>query len=389
MISLTQIGFPVYIRPIFSQNFIKNKYRKSILNKFPNQKRKFNFFSNNILFKISQKTYSENFKIYLKHQTRIFLPLLRCLFIIYVLVFSLNYLEILYTSIEFQKNAIFSLLNHMTLLILLKLFFSNKNFEEEFLKKVLTSFIYLKFVWITEYCNYFSGNKNIWILFKLFNYLAIIWNLWIGKNDISVFPLSNKKENKVFWKVKTFFLAIFSLDIFLEMISRKDLSLPERNFSNFSFYLLNWIVFLKEKTFNFTSTDLWFFSTLSFSFLVFIHLSLLYLIAFSKISGNFKSSSLSMKQFLLDRFLIKNNKLKQDSTYPSTTSYLNSFNKLSSNNIEELLTSEKINLISDQKEKNNRWKIKKKGIKTPFSESAWNGELPLLKQSLWYEIKSK
>ena len=96
-----------------------------------------------------------------------------------------------------------------------------------------------------------------------------------------------------------------------------------------------------------------------------------------------------MKNFLLDKFSIKNNKLKQDISYPSTISYLNSNNKLSSNTIEELLTSEKINLISDQKEKNNRWKIKKKGIKTPFSESAWNGELPLLKQSLWYEIKSK
>lgn len=389
MISLNQIGFPVYIRPIFFQNLIKNKYRKSLLNKFPNQKRKFNFFSNFILSKISPKTFSENFKICLKHQTKIFLPLARNFFIIYVLGFSLNNLIILYISIEYQKNVIFSLINHMTLLILLKLFSSNKIFEEEFLKKVLTSFVYLNFVWIIEYCNYFSGNKNIWIFFKLFNYLAISWNLWMGKNDISVFPLSSEKENKVVWKIKTFFLAIFSLDIFLEIISRKDTSLPERNFSNFSFYLLNWFVFLREKPFRFISTDLWFFSTLSFSFLVIIHLSLLYLIAFSKISGNFRNSSLSMKQFLLSKFLIKNSKLKQDSTYPSTTSYLNSFNKLSPNTIEELLTSEKINLISDQKEKNNRWKIKKKGIKTPFPESAWNGELPLLKQSLWYEIKSK
>jgi len=389
MISLNQIGFPVYIRPFFSQNSIKNKERKLLLHKYPNQKRKFHFFSNFILFKISQKTYSENFKIYLKQQTEILLPFLRSLFIIYLLGFSLNYIEILYLSIEFHKNVIFSLLNYMVLLILLKLFSSTKNFEEDFFRKVLTSFIYLNFVWITEYCTYFSGNKNIWILFKLFNYLAIIWNLWMGKNDISVFPLSNEKENKVFWKIKTFFLAIFSLDIFLEIISKKDLSLPERNFSKFSFYLLNLFVFLREKTFKFTTTDLWFFSTLSFSFLAFIHLSLLYLIAFGKISGNFKNSSLSMKNFLLDKFSIKNNKLKQDISYPSTISYLNSNNKLSSNTIEELLTSEKINLISDQKERNNRWKIKKKGIKTPFSESAWNGELPLLKQSLWYEIKSK
>lgn len=389
MINLNQIGFPMYIRPIFSQNLIKNKYRKSFLNKYPNPKRKFHFFSNFILFKISQKTYSQNFKIYLKHQVKIFLPLLRSLFIIYMFGFSLNYLEILYTSIEFHKNIIFNLLNHMTILILLKLFSSIKNFEEKFFKKILTSFIYLNFVWITEYCTYFSGNKNIWILFKLFNYLVIIWNLWMGKNDISVFPLSNEKENKVFWKFKTFFLTTFSLDIFLEIISKRYLSLPERNFSIFPFFLLNWLVFLKEKTFKFISTDLWFFSTLSFSFLTFIHLSLLYLIAFSKITGKSGNSSLSMKNFLLNKFPIKKNNLKQDITYLSKISYLNSFNKLTSNTIEELLTSEKINLISDQKEKNNRWKIKKKGIKTPFSESVWNGELPLLKQSLWYEIKSK
>jgi hypothetical protein len=75
----------------------------------------------------------------------------------------------------------------------------------------------------------------------------------------------------------------------------------------------------------------------------------------------------------------------------STVSYLNSFktSSSSSSTIEELLASENVNLISGQKEKNTRWKIKKKGIKTPFAESAWNGELPLLKQSLWYEIKSK
>ena len=110
MISLNQIGFPVYIRPFFSQNSIKNKERKLLLHKYPNQKRKFHFFSNFILFKISQKTYSENFKIYLKQQTEILLPFLRSLFIIYLLGFSLNYIEILYLSIEFHKNVIFSLI---------------------------------------------------------------------------------------------------------------------------------------------------------------------------------------------------------------------------------------------------------------------------------------
>jgi len=51
--------------------------------------------------------------------------------------------------------------------------------------------------------------------------------------------------------------------------------------------------------------------------------------------------------------------------------------------------SEKGNLFSTKNEEVNRWKIKKKGIKTPFPETVWNNELPILKQNLWYEIKSR
>ena len=69
-------------------------------------------------------------------------------------------------------------------------------------------------------------------------------------------------------------------------------------------------------------------------------------------------------------------------------SKLNHSDNLKSNTIEELLKSEKRDFKVNQREKNSRWKIKKNAIKTPFSEALWNGELPIMKQNLWYEIKS-
>ena len=73
----------------------------------------------------------------------------------------------------------------------------------------------------------------------------------------------------------------------------------------------------------------------------------------------------------------------------SSISDLKSPEKTVIRSIEEILNSEKKNSISSPIEEARRWKIKKKGIRTPFSESVWNNELPLLKQNLWYEIKSK
>ena len=72
-----------------------------------------------------------------------------------------------------------------------------------------------------------------------------------------------------------------------------------------------------------------------------------------------------------------------------TTPILNYSDNLKSNTIEELLKSEKRDFNVNRREKNSRWKIKKNAIKTPFSEALWNGELPIMKQNLWYEIKSK
>ena len=389
MIRLNQIECSIFRYSIFSQNCIKNVDRKPIIRKYYNQERKYHFFSNLILVKLKQRSYLENWKKKSKKFTEVLKLILYSLFIFYTIGFSCNYLETLCVNIKINKDAIFGFFNLTVFLVLLRIFYSNKNFEEQFLKRILTSYIYLNLVRITEYCTLLSGNKSSWILFKIFNYLAINWNLWNRKNDISVFPISNENENKIFWKIKTFFLATLSLEIFFEMFSLKYFQFSNENFTDFFSYILNWMIFLEEKTYKFITTNLWFFSTLSASFIVFTHLSLLYFIAFGKISGDSGKISLSMKNFLFNNFPIKNNKFKGKTKREYTVSYLNSFRTISSSTIEELLASENANLITGRKEKNTRWKIKKKGIKTPFAESVWNGELPLLKQSLWYEIKSK
>ena len=391
MIRLNQIECSVLRNPIFSQNYIKNINRKSLIRKYPNQKRNYHFFSNLFLFKLKQRSYLENWKKKSKKLTEVLTFILQSLLVFYTVGFSFNYLEALSLNTKINKDMLFGFFNLTFFLVLSKLFFSRKNFEEQFLKRVLTSYVYLNLVRITEYCTLLSGHKDIWILFKIFNYFAINWNLWNGKNDTSMFPVSNENENEIFWKIKIFFLATFSIEIFLEIFSTKYFQISIEKFPDLLYSVSSWLIFLEEKTYKFVTTNLWYFSTLSASFIVFTHLSLLYFIAFGKISGDSEKFSSSMKNFLFNNFTIKNNKLKEKTKQRSTVSYLNSFktSSSSSSTIEELLASENVNLISGQKEKNTRWKIKKKGIKTPFAESAWNGELPLLKQSLWYEIKSK
>jgi hypothetical protein len=96
-----------------------------------------------------------------------------------------------------------------------------------------------------------------------------------------------------------------------------------------------------------------------------------------------------MRNFLLAKFFKSKTIIVLKDRQVSSISNLTSSNEIAPSPIEDLLFSEKNNLVSMREEKIGRWKIKKKGIKTPFSESVWNNELPLLKQNLWYEIKSK
>lgn len=96
-----------------------------------------------------------------------------------------------------------------------------------------------------------------------------------------------------------------------------------------------------------------------------------------------------MKEYLKEIFQNDTNRTTTINNPSSSISDLKSTEMTGIKDIEEMLDSEKKNLISSNTEKSSRWKIKKKGIRTPFPESVWNNELPILKQNLWYEIKSR
>lgn len=152
MIRLNQIECSVLRNPIFSQNYIKNINRKSLIRKYPNQKRNYHFFSNLFLFKLKQRSYLENWKKKSKKLTEVLTFILQSLLVFYTVGFSFNYLEALSLNTKINKDMLFGFFNLTFFLVLSKLFFSRKNFEEQFLKRVLTSYVYLNLVRITEYC---------------------------------------------------------------------------------------------------------------------------------------------------------------------------------------------------------------------------------------------
>jgi len=118
-------------------------------------------------------------------------------------------------------------------------------------------------------------------------------------------------------------------------------------------------------------------------------LLLLYFSAFVKNQKSYEKSYLTIKEYFKEILQNDTNRTTSIDNPSSSISDLKSREKVEINDIEEMLNSEKKNLISGTTEKSNRWKIKKKGIRTPFPESVWNNELPILKQNLWYEIKSR
>jgi hypothetical protein len=123
--------------------------------------------------------------------------------------------------------------------------------------------------------------------------------------------------------------------------------------------------------------------------MIITYLFFLYFFAFVKINKNSQDLLVSTKNFILE-ILFNSTKRNKIFRFPSLLiSNLNYSDNLKSNTIEELLRSEKRDFKVNRREKDSRWKIKKNAIKTPFSEALWNGELPIMKQNLWYEIKSK
>lgn len=374
---------------IFPQKSRTLKNRNILLKGYSNKRRKVHFLSDFFVFKRNEKNSNDSSRLNSENN---FGPFRFSIYIFsagYILGFIFNYSKLFLANLGFNIDKIFNLFNFLTLILLLKLFWSGKKFTKLFLNKIITSYVFLQLFQITEYCIEMSGAEGFLVLLKIINTLIINGNLWIGNNDMSVFPEDNTKENKNFWQIKIFFSSFCLLDLFKNILFKFFLKSSSNNFSNFPESLILWSIFLKEKTYVHVLTDFWFFSTLSISFMITSYLLLLYFVAFVKISTDYENLSITMKNFLLSKFLKNKTTIDLKDRQVSSISNLTSSSEITPSPIEDLLFSERKNLMSVRDEKFGRWKIKKKGIKTPFSESVWNNELPLSKQNLWYEIKSK
>lgn len=389
MINFIQIGFLMSFNPNFPQKSCNYKNRNILLKGYSNKRRKVHFLSDFIVYKSNEKNSNDISRLNFENNFKPFRYSIYILLAGYILGFMFNYSNLFLVNLLFNIDKIFNLFNFLTLILLLKLFWSGKKFTKPFLNKIITSYFFLQLFRITENCIELSGAGIFLVLFKIINNLLISGNLWIGKNDMSVFPEDNTKENKTFWQIKIFFSSLCFLDLSTKIFFKFFLKSSSTTFSIFPESLLLWSVFLKKKTYMHVLTDFWLFSTLGISVMIASYLLLLYFVAFVKITTDYENLSITMRNFLLAKFFKSKTIIDLKDRQVSSISNLTSSNEIAPSPIEDLLFSEKNNLVSMREEKIGRWKIKKKGIKTPFSESVWNNELPLLKQNLWYEIKSK
>jgi len=324
---------------------------------------------------------SESHKI-----TKVLMILFSC---IYLVGFIFNYSNIFLVNIILNIEKFYQLFEFMIFLFILSLIFSHKKFEKEFLKKILNSFIILDLVLLTEKYTLLSGAENSLVLMKFVNNLFLNGNIWIGKNNISKNSRFQNIENSLFWKFKTLFLGVSVLDLVVKFLYFKIFRFSMDQYFNLPTFCTNFFVFLNKKTSDYIMKDQWFFSTLSSTFMLIIFLLFLYVSAFLKNPKYPKNSYITMREFIWKHLKPKTFNNTPIYNPSSSISDLKSPEKTVIRSIEEILNSEKKNSISSPIEEARRWKIKKKGIRTPFSESIWNNELPILKQNLWYEIKSK
>ena len=371
----------------FSSKLINIKNRDIPSKNFPNKKRRFHYLSNPVIFYQKKEKNSFFLKVNQVMQIKGYKILIKILAIIYISSFLINFQEILLKSLIINVGDLFEVLGIFVLSFILLLFFSGKKFEKQFLNKISISFIYLNLIMITEKCILFSGSEQTWILFKVFANLIINGNAWIMINTKPSFSFSN--ENKIFWYIRTSFLSVFLIDILNRLFFMKHLKWNFDEIFNLPHFSLTSFIFLKQTTLVYSMNNFWFFSTIASSFMILTCLSFLYFIAFVKSINEDENMLVSTREFIVKKFpkeTVKHNHVEYS---PISLSNLKSLDKINPKIIEELMKSEKGEFLFNKKEKTGRWKIKKKGIKTPFSESLWNGELPLLKQNLWYEIKSR
>ena len=380
------IGQAISMNQSFSKNFIENRSRYIILSGYPNKKRRFHF-----LYKYDLLKKKTNYYLKLRQWklTKFFEFIILVIFSIYSIIFFINQIEVISISFIFIKEKIFNFTIFIILLFSLVLFFSKRKVETRFLNKITLFYIYLNSILITEKCILLSGAENTWILFKIISTCIIYKNLWEGKNNILKFSFSSEKENKILWQIKTSFLVVFSLDFINKILITKYFKFFLDEISNFPNFLLSLIICLKKEKYSYILTNFWLFSTLGYSLMLITCLIFLYYVAFVKIKKNIEILPMSFKTFLLKKSIKTTKKLLPANAIASSISNLNSSDAENQNTIEILLLSEKGNINSTKIGENSRWKIKRKGIKTPFPETVRNNELPILKQNLWYEIKSR
>jgi len=372
----------------FSFDFIKKKERKIILNRYPNKLRRIHFLSYPATFQKNEKEIGK-IKNGLTKKYKLHKVLFYIFSSIYIFGFVFNYSGIYLCELLLCSSLILQLFKFSMLLFIFSFFFSYKKFEKQFFKKIVTSYLFLDLALLAEKYIILSGAENTLILFKFVNSFLLNANLWIEKNNISQNLTFQCKENSLFWETKTFFLAISFLDSIIKANFFKFSKFTFDEMSCFPLFSINSFIFLEKKTCDYIMTDFWIFSNLSNSFILFIFLLLLYFSAFVKNQKAYEKSYLTIKEYFKEILQNDTNRTTSIDNPSSSISDLKSREKVEINDIEEMLNSEKKNLISGTTEKSNRWKIKKKGIRTPFPESVWNNELPILKQNLWYEIKSR
>jgi hypothetical protein len=387
MINFTQIRLIKAFNWSSQPNLIESKSRIPYLKKYTNKKRKFYTSTNPLITNEKKNYYSFVFKSNFLNQIQFLIKKINLISCIYIFSFFFNYFEVFVMNIIITVEKIFDLLRFFLFLFVLIPFFSGKKFERQILNKFSILFVYSNLVMVTEKNILLSGAEKTWILFNVINSIIINTSAWIGKNNI--FSLYGSNENRFFWQFKTSLLSIFLMDVIIKLFYSKYLKFSFDETLNFPNFCLNSYIFLKEIILVSTLTDSWLFHTIGCSFMIITYLFFLYFFAFVKINKNSKDILLSTKNFILE-FLFNPTKKNKIFRFPSLlVSNFNYSDNLKSNTIEELLKSEKKDFRVNQREKNNRWKIKKNAIKTPFSEALWNGELPIMKQNLWYEIKSK
>lgn len=387
MINFTQIKL-IKTFDWFSQpNLIESKNRILYLKKYTNKKRKFHTSTYPLITNKKKKDYCCVFKSNFLNQIQFLLKKINLISFIYIFSFFFNYFEVFVMNIIITVEKIFDLLRFLLFLFVLIPFFSGKKFERQILNKFSILFVYSNLVMVTEKNILFSGAEKTWIVFNVINSIIINTSAWIGKNNI--FSLYGSNENRFFWQFKTSLLSIFLMDVIIKLFYSKYLKFSFDETLDFPNFCLNSYLFLKEIILVHTLTDSWFFHTIGSSFMIITYLFFLYFFAFVKIHKNSQDLLVSTKNFILE---IVFNSTKRNKIFRFPSLLISNFNysdNLKSNIIEELLKSEKRDFKANPREKNSRWKIKKNAIKTPFSEALWNGELPILKQNLWYEIKSK